>query len=71
MFNKSFLENLGLLIVKNNFPIQFVKNMWVKCLVLHLCPRVHFPSRNHFSQEILLGLVEKTKELSNVFKTLT
>jgi hypothetical protein len=65
------MENLGLLIVKNNFPIQFANNMWLKCLVLHLCPSIDFPSRKHFSQNISPRLVEKTKELSNVILTLT
>jgi len=41
---KAFLENLGLLIVKNNLPIQFVENMWLKHLILHLCPKLNFPS---------------------------
>jgi hypothetical protein len=31
-----FLEDLGLLIVKNNLPIQFVKSMLLKSLILHL-----------------------------------
>ncbi len=35
---KEFLEDLGLSIVKNNLPIQFVESMWLKCLILRLCP---------------------------------
>jgi hypothetical protein len=60
---KEFLEDLGLLIVNNNLPIQFVENMWFKCLILHLCPKLNFLSRRQFSQDILLRLVEKTNEL--------
>jgi hypothetical protein len=29
---------------------------------MHLCPRVVFPSRKMFSQEVLVDLVEKMKE---------
>jgi len=29
---KEFLEDLALLIVKNNLPIQFVENVWLKHL---------------------------------------
>jgi len=37
---KMFVENLALLIVKNHLPLQFVEKVWLKCLVLQLCPRV-------------------------------
>jgi hypothetical protein len=30
---KEFLEDLGLSIVKNNLPIQFVESMWLKCSI--------------------------------------
>ncbi len=63
MSQKEFLEDLGLLIVKNNLPIQFVESMWLKHLILCLCPKLNFPSRQQFSQDILLGLVEKTNQL--------
>jgi hypothetical protein len=36
---KEFLKDLGLLIIKNNLPIQFVESMWLKCLILCLCPK--------------------------------
>jgi hypothetical protein len=58
-----FLEELQLLVVKNNLPMLFVGSMWLKCLVLHLCSRVSFPSKNQFSQDILPCLMEKTKQL--------
>jgi hypothetical protein len=31
-------------VVKNHLPIQFVKNIWLKCLVEQLCPCVVLPS---------------------------
>jgi hypothetical protein len=40
---KEFLENLGLSIVKNNLPIQFVESMWLKCLILRFYPKLNFP----------------------------
>jgi hypothetical protein len=60
VLHRCFSKNLGLLIIKENLPIQFVESMWLKCLILHLCPKLNYPSRRQFSQEILLRLVEKT-----------
>ncbi len=37
---KMFIENLALLIVKNHLLMQFVENVWLKCLMLQLCPCV-------------------------------
>jgi hypothetical protein len=54
---KEFLEDLSLLIVNNNLPIQFVESVWLKRLTMHLCPKLNFPSKRQFSQEILLGLM--------------
>jgi hypothetical protein len=60
--HKEFLDDLSLLIVKNNLPIQLVESMRLKHLILHLCPKLNFPSRRQFLQERLLGLVEKTSQ---------
>jgi hypothetical protein len=60
---KQFLEDLILLIVKNHLPLQFVKLSWLKRFNMHLCPIIVFPSRIYFFNELLLGLVEKTKQL--------
>jgi hypothetical protein len=62
MQQKEFNENLGLLIVKTNLPIQFVDNVQFKILTLHLCPRINFPSKRQFLQDILPNLVEKTNQ---------
>jgi hypothetical protein len=59
---KEFLEDLGLLIFKKNLPIQFMENIWLKLVVLCLCPKLNFPSRRQFSQEILPRLVEKISQ---------
>jgi len=51
--------------------------MWLKHLILCLCPKLYFPSRRKFSQEILLKLVEKTSlqyvllTFANCFSTTT
>jgi hypothetical protein len=50
-----------LLIVKNNLPLQFVESVRFKSLILHLFPRLVFPSRKQNFQEILANLVEKRK----------
>jgi len=39
---KEFLEDLGLLIIKENFPIQFVESMWLKHLILCIS-KIKFP----------------------------
>jgi hypothetical protein len=36
--------------------------MWMKCLILRLCPKLNFPSKRQFSQEILPSLVKKTSQ---------
>ncbi len=57
--------------------MQFVESMWLKHLILRFCPKLNFLSKRQFSQEILLGLVEKTIQqyvllaLANYFSTTT
>jgi hypothetical protein len=46
---KEFLKDLGLLIVKKILPIQFVENMWLKSLILRLCPKLNSLSKKQFS----------------------
>jgi dihydropteroate synthase len=60
---KEFLKDPGLILIKNNLLIQFVESMWLKHLILCLCLKLHFPSKRKFSQDILLGLMEKKNEL--------
>jgi hypothetical protein len=60
---KRILKDLVLLIVKNNVPIQFVENMWLKRLILHPYPKLNFPSKSIFHKTYLPRLVEKTNEL--------
>jgi hypothetical protein len=40
---KDFLQDLGLLIVKRNLPLQFVENVWFERSILHLSLIVVFP----------------------------
>ncbi len=60
--HKEFLEDFGLLIIKNNLPIQFVESIWLKWLALCSCPKLKFSFKKQFSKEILLGLMDKTKQ---------
>jgi hypothetical protein len=60
---KQFLGDLSLSNFKNHLPLQFVENNWLKIFSMHLCPRIVFPSRIFFSYELLIGLVEKIKQL--------
>jgi hypothetical protein len=32
---KDFLEDIGLLIMKRNLPLQFVESVWFECSILH------------------------------------
>jgi hypothetical protein len=52
---KEFIEDLGLLIVKNNLPIQFVVSIWLKRLIFHLCPKLNFTSRRQFHKTYCQG----------------
>jgi len=49
--------------VKNNLTLQYVESIWFKCLILHFCFTIVFPSRKQFSHEILPNLVEKMKQM--------
>jgi hypothetical protein len=63
MYSKMFFEDLVLLIVKKHLPMHLVESQWLKRFSLHLCPRVVLPFMKLFTREILLELVEKTKQL--------
>jgi hypothetical protein len=43
---------LGSLIIKNYLPIQFVENIWLKCLVIWLCFQLVFPF-----EKTLIGVI--------------
>ncbi len=42
---KTFLQDFGLLIMKNNLQLQFAKSVWFKHLILHLCLNIVFLSK--------------------------
>jgi hypothetical protein len=60
---KDFLQNLGLLIVKNNLPLQFVDSVWFKRLLLHLSPRIvlFFLENNFFRKYYLTWWRKRNK----------
>ncbi len=62
MHQKDFEENLSLLVIKNHLLIQFIENIWLKCLIMLLYHCVFFLSKKTFDQEMLPNLVEKTKQ---------
>jgi hypothetical protein len=45
---KQFSQNLALLVIKIHLLIQFVDSTWLKCLVMHLCLGIMFPSKKSF-----------------------
>jgi hypothetical protein len=61
--HKCFLENVGLMIIKTHLHLQFVKSTWLKCLVVHLCLQMVFPSKKRFFTKnvSLLGEKNQTK----------
>ncbi len=56
------MKDLVLLVVKNHLPIQFFEGIWLKHFIMHLCSKVVFPPSKMFSQEVVVDLVEKTKQ---------
>jgi hypothetical protein len=48
---KEFLKDLGFFIIKNNFPIQFVENIWLNHLALYLCAKLNFPLENNLHKK--------------------
>jgi hypothetical protein len=56
------MEDFGLLVVKNNLPIQFVESVWVKKLCMHLCHECSFHPKKNFSIDVWLNSVKKTKQ---------
>ncbi len=65
---KKFLENLALLIVKSHLPLQFMKSVLPKCLILCLCLQIQFHSQKFFC--ILFCLTECRKPNKHIFSFL-
>jgi len=63
MCNKFFLGRFSFFNCKNHLSMHIVESQWLKGFILHLCPRVVLPFMKLFVREILLELVEKTKQL--------
>ncbi len=48
-----------LYVIKGFLPMRIVVFVWLHHMPYKLCPRVVFPSKNIFVEEVLLALVEK------------
>ena len=57
---KSFIEDLVLLIAKGYHPLSSVENIWLRRFALHRDPRVVFPSRGTITEEMLPAMLEQT-----------
>jgi hypothetical protein len=55
-------RKLGSFDCQEQFTNSVVENMWPKHLTLLLCPKLNFPSKRQFSQEILPRLIEKKNQ---------
>jgi hypothetical protein len=42
--------------------MSFIENPWLKCLVLQQCGHVQFPSHRQMVIDVVLDMVEKTKD---------
>jgi hypothetical protein len=42
---KTFVENLGLLVIKKHLQTQFVESIWLKHLVIQLCLHIVLPTK--------------------------
>jgi hypothetical protein len=63
MQQKQLLKDLTLLIVKSHLLVHLLESPWLKRFSLQLNLHIIFPSKKTFSQEILLNLVQKTKDV--------
>jgi hypothetical protein len=63
MQQKQFLKDLTLMIVKSHLLVHLLENPWLTQFSLQLNLHIVFPSRKTFSEEILLDLVQKTKDV--------
>ncbi len=57
MHQKTFEDNLGLLVIKNHLFMQFIENIWLKCLIMQLYHSFFSLSKKTFNQEMLPNLV--------------
>jgi hypothetical protein len=55
-----FLKDLVLYVIKDFLPMKIIKSIWLQQTIYKLCPKVIFPSKKLFMEEVLLALVEKT-----------
>ena len=60
---KAFLEDLVLWVIKSYLPLRVVEGIWLQRMALRLCPRIVFPSRKVFTDEVLPTLVERTLQV--------
>jgi hypothetical protein len=56
------LEDLVLYIAKGYRPLFSIENPWLKHLILHQCGHVRFPIQHQLVNEVLLSVVETTRE---------
>lgn len=60
--HQQFLEDLALYTVKAHQLLSSVENVWLRRLLLSQCPRILFPSRLEFLDDVIPKLVSKTLE---------
>jgi hypothetical protein len=49
-----------LFVIKGFLPMRIVESIWLQKMAYKLCPRLVFPSRKTFVDDVLSRLVEKT-----------
>jgi hypothetical protein len=49
------MEDLVLYMTMNYMPILVVRNHWSWCIILHQCPSVVFPNKNHVVKHVIIN----------------
>jgi len=63
---KTFEENLGLLVIKNHLFMQFIENIWLKCLIMQLYHFFFpFPKKPSIKKCYQIWLKRQNKHMSS------
>jgi hypothetical protein len=60
---KKFLEDIMLFVVKCFFPLRMIKYVWLQRWAFQLCPRVTFPSKKVFIDEVFTYIGEQDLDI--------
>lgn len=67
---RAIFQRLSSFNCQNHLPLEFEESSWLKKIIMYLCPKIVFTSRQQCFHELLFKLPKKTK-LLYVLLTLT